>query len=134
MPWNILVPEQVPYVEVTISGELSGADVFLSYDACISAAQIAGRKLLLADLADFRGGPSIVDLMDMAAERQKEPNRTILRTAMILPVLERPAKLVQYSETVFVNRGLTAKAFSDRSDAKAWLISEASALGIAQVR
>jgi len=128
MPWSVTIPEQVANVEATISGELSVEELFGSFDASLTAAQSSGRKMLLADLANFRGGPSILDLMALAENRHMDPDRRFSRIAMIMPPSKPAAKLVLFSETAFANRGMRSKSFADRALAVAWLDSEWKAL------
>ncbi len=131
MPWTVTIPEQVAYVEATISGKLSVEDLFGSFDASLSAAQSSGRKLLLADLSNFGGGPSILDLMELAEKRHMDPERRFSRIAMVMPPIESAAKLVLFSETAFANQGMKSNSFAERSLAVAWLDSEWKALKIA---
>ena len=115
------IAEQSGYLLVKAVGTMDSFDVMLDYAKTVLAAiESTGGKTLMLDHRSLRFKMFSLDAIDLAAWlEEREVQSMGLRTAVL------PAKgdmlIGKFFETVFVNRSLQLRVFSDEEAAARWL-------------
>lgn len=120
MPWKVLAHPDLPIVETTYAGIMTGADVAAAAAETLRVANGLGRNRLFADCSSLEGGHTILDLYDLTNLEQVSGLR--LREAILQPELASAMEMVRFWETACLNRGFTVRIFADRDEATRWLL------------
>lgn len=123
MPWECIVPPDVPYVETIVSGMITGEDLKASFFQNIAQAKASGRELLLADCRNIEGGHDIANIILLVELRRMEVDFRFRKEAVIIPTAEKMKNNTSFWETSSVNRGFNVRNFADRQSAIDWLLS-----------
>jgi len=123
MPTQILVPEDLPSIEIRYTGVLSAEEVAESVREAVETARRTGRRRFLTDCTGLQGGHSLADLYQLAKEVQPAVATSGFREALLVPETgdDRNRERVLFWETTCRNRGLEVRTFTDRGLALEWL-------------
>ena len=117
----------IPYIHISVKQGViravySGdADFGVTTEMLRKVARISSEsqsKLLLLDIREVEDRQYHVDAIRHA---EQAPELGIDQTFRIALLRSRNDPMLQYIETVAINRGFRAKAFTDESEALAWL-------------
>ncbi|MCP3921663.1 MAG: hypothetical protein GY714_03665 [Desulfobacterales bacterium] len=125
MAWRLKFDSDLRFVELVLSGVVTGADIHEATSKCIAMTNEKGVPGILIDSFRLELAPSIADLYSLPAEQfvQEDLSHKVL-FALIIP--ESP-KLIDYAEfykTICNNRGWVVKLFETRKDAIELLINQ----------
>jgi len=122
MTWTVraLTPEHAA-VEIIYSGVVDRTELEASYVVTFELASASDTWHVLCDLSDLTGGHSFFDLYALVTSVSNLGLGSRFREALL--VTEHPELLerARFWETASVNRGVAARAFTDRDTALAWL-------------
>jgi hypothetical protein len=122
MAWKVrdLAPAYAA-VELTYSGVVDRADLEASYVSTFELASASDTWHVLCDLSEVTGGHSLFDLYALVTAVSTLGLGNRFREALL--VIDHPevVERAHFWETASVNRGVAARAFTDRDAALAWL-------------
>lgn len=81
--------------------------------------------LVLTDVTETTGDPSIVTLFEAATELEQVAAGRRYRQALVAPTGAASLETARFYEDAMVNRGLMTRVFGTRADAEAWLAEQA---------
>lgn len=120
MPWNVVAHPELPIVETTYAGILTGHDLAMAASETLQIAASLGRNRLFADCSTLEGGHSIFDLFSISD--QTNLGALGLREAILQPSLASTLETIRFWETACMNRGIQVRIFADRDEAMRWLL------------
>lgn len=123
MPWSIYYDEKTKIIETKYDGLMSGKEVEAAAKETLDLGREKNTNLYLGDCTTLQQSKSLFDiysLMKCLLNLKVEKNN---REAIILPEFKMTAELLQFYETLALNRGFQVKIFADRETALSWLLS-----------
>jgi hypothetical protein len=122
MSWNICVHPGFPIVEIVYTGVVTPQELSEAIREALSAAHEKGLTRILSDCSALRGGHSVFDLFTLADDLKSDRLSHVLKDAIIIPDEPESVELVRFWETTCINRGISARIFSDRQSSIDWLM------------
>ncbi|MFN7913851.1 MAG: hypothetical protein U0Q55_00830 [Vicinamibacterales bacterium] len=124
MPWSVTVDSSAGVVTTVYAGLLPPAVLRQAVAATLQACVEHSCVKLLADCSGLEGGHTVMDLYDAATELGATPGSSLLKEAVLVPLMPDAADTVAFWETAAVNRGIQVKLFTNRDDALVWLLAD----------
>jgi len=111
-------------VESVLTDDVTKEDLRLHEIRCMDLAEESKSSLFLTDATRATLKVSVVNLYDLPELYEKYGlERRPVRIAVLEPTSEEGKGLVDFYETVCVNRGWHSKAFTTRQEAVDWLLA-----------
>ena len=121
MAYTHEIIEREGYLQVTSAGKMDAYDGMLEYAKSILAAlDSSGRKAVLLDHRSLNFKMFSLDAVDIAAWLDEQNIQSMGLRAAALPA-KGDLLISKFFETVFVNRSLNLKVFSNEDAAVVWL-------------
>jgi hypothetical protein len=122
MAWSVRYLGPDPdVVEMTLAGEVGRAELDAAFAGALAVATECDAWHLLCDILDITGGPTLFDVYAVVVAVADLGVQDRFREALLTqPDAENIAN-ARFWETACVNRGIAARAFTDRHEALAWL-------------
>jgi hypothetical protein len=111
-------------VESVLADDVTKEDLRLHEVRCMDLAQERNTTLFLTDATRATLKVSVVDLYDLPGLYEKYGLERPVRIAVLEPTSEAGKGLVDFYETVCVNRGWHSKVFTTRQEAVDWLLAQ----------
>jgi hypothetical protein len=122
MTWSVrhLGPDP-GVVEMTLSGEVGRAELDAAFAGTLASALEHDAWHLLCDILDITGGPTLFDVYAVVVALDQLGVQDRFREALLTRSDTDEITNARFWETACVNRGIAARAFTDRAEALAWL-------------
>ncbi len=118
MAWRLKIDSNLRFVELVLSGIVTGADIHEATSKCIAMTNEKGVPGILIDSFRLEQAPAIADLYSLPAEQfvQEDLSHKV-HFALIIPESPRLKDYADFYETICNNRGWAVKLFETRKDA-----------------
>jgi len=121
MGWETSYVPDLDAVLSVYAGAISPGEFREAVLSATSLARQKGTLKYLTDCSGLAGGPSIVDLYNMAKMLEAAGCDPGSCEALVLPQLSAPASEIRFWETTCRNRGYAVQVFDTLAQATAWL-------------
>lgn len=127
MAWQYKENSTIHIVEVIYTGKTTADDLRESTSELITLEKEKGLNRFLIDPTEMTFFATLMDIYDLPAKQYLEEGADKSgRVALILPPPSKEKEVVQFYETVCMNRGWNVQVFSERQEAIDWLIPDVS--------
>jgi hypothetical protein len=122
MAWSVsyLGPDTAVVV-MALSGDVDRPELDAAFAGALAAAIDHDAWHLLCDILDITGGPTLFDVYAAVVALDQLGVQDRFREALLTRSDPDEITNARFWETACVNRGITARAFTDRDEALAWL-------------
>ncbi len=122
MAWSVSYLGPDPDVVVmTLAGDVDRTELDAAFAAAVGAAMQNDNWHLLCDIVEIVGGPSLFDVYAMVVALDQLGVQDRFREALLTRGDPDNVTNAGFWETACVNRGISARGFTDRAAALAWL-------------
>jgi len=122
MSWSVSYLGPDPHVMVmTLAGEIGRPELDKAFAGALAGATEHDAWHLLCDIIDISGGPTLFDVYAVVVALDQLGVHDRFREALLTRSDTDEITNACFWETACVNRGIAARAFTDRDEALAWL-------------
>ena len=122
MTWKVEYNSQLGFIEIALSGNVSGSDMRESASQAISLSHEHGVTEFLVDASKQEKADTITDIHELPQQYAEEGADPVSRVAYIRPISPDQQEIAQFYENVCVNRGWRLRSFTKYRNAIQWLL------------
>ena len=122
MTWKVEYNSQLGFIEIALSGNVSGSDMRESASQAISLSHEHGVTEFLVDASKQEKADTITDIHELPQQYAEEGADPVSRVAYIRPISPDQQEIAQFYENVCVNRGWRLRSFTNYRNAIQWLL------------
>jgi hypothetical protein len=124
MPFTVKYSDELRIIESTLVDQVTNKDLIKHEAQCIALAKENESTRIITDAKQATLEMSVVDLYGLPKFYDDQDLQRSVRIAVLPPTSEAGAELVDFYETVSLNRGWTVSIFEERQEALDWLLDD----------
>jgi hypothetical protein len=124
MPFTVTYNNELRIIESTLVDQVTNKDLLKHEAQCIALAKENESTRILSDARQATLEMSVVDLYGLPEFYGDQGLQRSVRIAVLPPTSEAGKDLVDFYETVSLNRGWTVGIFEERQEALDWLFND----------